>query len=62
MSPPTAARLKGRLVYAPLKNPRRKPKPISRNPNRLNQKLGSFLHFALRRLWSPRARATCVRA
>jgi hypothetical protein len=27
-------------------NPLRKPKPISYNPNPLNKKLGSFLHFA----------------
>src|ERR1039457_5920089 len=30
-------------------NPLRKPKPIFYNPNRLNKKLGSFLHFALPR-------------
>src|ERR1017187_1785067 len=33
--------------------PLRKPKPISYNPNRINKKLGSFLHFALPGFPSP---------
>ena len=37
--------------------PLRKPKPISYNPNRINKKLGSFLHFALPGLPLPRALA-----
>jgi hypothetical protein len=35
-----------RLLTIPPRNRPKKPKPISPNPNPLNQELGSFLHFA----------------